>query len=49
MAAPEVRALRRREPRVHAVVSTEADAFVVAFDSLRIAFDHRTHRLLGAT
>jgi RNA polymerase sigma-70 factor (ECF subfamily) len=48
MAAPEVRALRRREPRVHAVVTTGADAFVVAFDALRIAFDRRTYRLLGA-
>jgi RNA polymerase sigma factor (sigma-70 family) len=48
MAAPEVRALRTRQPRVHAVVAVDAGTVVVAFDSLRVAFDPRTHRLLSA-
>jgi RNA polymerase sigma-70 factor (ECF subfamily) len=47
MAIPEVRALRRREPRVHATERDAGDAIVVSFGPRHIAFDRRTFRLLG--
>ena len=46
MADPEVRAVRRREPRTHAVQTETRDSVVVAFGQRRVAFDRRTFRLL---
>jgi RNA polymerase sigma-70 factor (ECF subfamily) len=47
MAVPQVRALRRREPRTHATEVETRDAVTVAFGPRRVTFDRRTFRLLG--
>jgi RNA polymerase sigma-70 factor (ECF subfamily) len=48
MAVPAVRALRRKEPRTHAVHTESRDVVTVGFGSCLVHFDRRTFRLLGA-
>jgi RNA polymerase sigma-70 factor (ECF subfamily) len=47
MATPDVRALRRREPRAAATLTTERQAVVVRVGEVATAFDQRSFRLLG--
>jgi hypothetical protein len=47
MATREVRELRRRTPRTHAVEHEARDAIIVAFGDRAVAFERRTFRLLG--
>lgn len=47
MAMPDVRALRRREPRATATVASRRDAVVVRFGSVETAFERPTFRLRG--
>jgi RNA polymerase sigma-70 factor (ECF subfamily) len=48
MATPEVRALRRREPRAAARVTVEREAVVVRFRDVVTTFDHGSFRRRGA-
>jgi RNA polymerase sigma-70 factor (ECF subfamily) len=48
MALPDVRAIRRREPRTVATVATGREAVVVRFGAVETAFEQPSFRLRGA-